>query len=191
MTSPRRSSRLMVLALIGAVTTTIGTAAMSLALFTDTDNVGGNTFSTGTIVLTTSPTSALVTFSGMFPNDSVGPNALTVSNTGSGQLRYAMTSSSTDTDNKHLATQLNVTVKTEGTDCATFDGTTLYTGALSTALFGNPAAGDDTDDRTLNSGSSEVLCFKVDLPFSTGNAFQNATTTTTFTFASEQTASNP
>jgi hypothetical protein len=164
---------------------------MSLALFTDSDSVGANTFSTGTIVLTTSPTSALVTFSNMFPNDSVGPNELTVSNTGGGQLRYAMTSSSTDVDNKHLATQLVVTVKTEGTDCATFDGTTLYTGALSNAFFGDPTAGDDTDDRTLNSGSSEVLCFKVDLPFNTGNAFQNASTTATFTFASEQTASNP
>ena len=186
---PTRHPRLLALGLIGTIVTTIGGAAMSLAYFTDSDAVGANTFSTGTIVLSTSPTSALVTYSNMFPGDSV-TGTLAVSNTGTGDLRYAMTSSSTDTDSKHLAAQLTLVVKTEGTDCTTFDRTTVYTGTLGSAAFGNPASGADTDDRNLTAGSSENLCFKVSLASSTGNAYQNATTTTTFTFASEQTKNN-
>jgi predicted ribosomally synthesized peptide with SipW-like signal peptide len=190
MPNQRRSTRLMSLALIGAVVSAVGGAAMSLAYFTDSDAVGANTFTTGTISLTTSPTSALVTFSNMFPADSVTA-PLTLTNSGGGQLRYAMTSSSTDTDNKHLAAQLTLTVKTEGTDCATFDGSTVYSGTLAAATFGSVTNGNQAGDRTLNASASEVLCFKVSLDSSTGNAYQNATTTTTFTFVSEQTQTNP
>src|SRR3972149_8479991 len=53
-----------------------------LALFTDTASVPGNTFSTGTVDISTSPTSALVTFSNMAPGDAV-VNPVTVSNGGS------------------------------------------------------------------------------------------------------------
>jgi predicted ribosomally synthesized peptide with SipW-like signal peptide len=190
MPNQRRSSRLMFLALIGAVVTAIGGAAMSLAYFTDTDTVDANTFTTGTIVLTTSPTTALVTYSAMFPGDSVTA-ALTVSNTGSGDLRYAMTSASTNTDSKALKDQLTLVVKTQGTNCTTFDGTTVYTGTLASAAFGNTLSGSQTGDRPLSASTNEVLCFKVALDSGTGNAYQNATTTTTFTFVSEQTQSNP
>jgi hypothetical protein len=39
--------------------------------------------------------------------------------------------------------------------------------------------------------TSETLCFRVNLPLATGNGFQSATTTATFTFDAEQTANNP
>jgi hypothetical protein len=87
--------------------------------------------------------------------------------------------------------QLGLTIKTLGTSCATFDGTTLYSGALASAAFGNPSAGAQAGDRTLNAAASETLCFAANLPTSTGNAFQGATTSTTFTFSAEQTANNP
>ena len=80
------------------------------------------------------------------------------------------------------------------TPCDNFDGvSTLYNGVLgaSTAAFGNPAPGDQGADRVLNAGANETLCFRVTLPSGTGNAYQGATTTTTFTFDAEQTASNP
>ena len=38
-----------------------------LALFTDTASVGSNTFTTGTVDISTSPASAVVTFSAMAP----------------------------------------------------------------------------------------------------------------------------
>ena len=59
------------------------------------------------------------------------------------------------------------------------------------AGFGNPAAGAQAGDRTLAAAANETLCFRVTLPSGTGNAYQSATTTTTFTFDAEQTANNP
>jgi hypothetical protein len=45
-------------------------------------------------------------------------------------------------------------------------------------------------DRALAGGTSENLCFRATLPLTTGNTFQNASTSVTFTFAAEQTANN-
>ncbi|MDO8613371.1 MAG: hypothetical protein Q7R32_11200 [Dehalococcoidia bacterium] len=46
-------------------------------------------------------------------------------------------------------------------------------------------------DRALAAGASDVLCFLVSLPLSTGNGFQSLTTTPTFDFVAEQTKNNP
>lgn len=192
---PRKLGATVVILLAFAAFITVGT----LALFDDTATVGSNTFTTGTVDISTSPTSALVSFSNMAPGDTV-TNPLTVTNAGTLQLRYAVTSSATNTDGKGLKDQLVLTVKTvdvttPATPCDDFDGTQLYTGDLddgvSGHLVGDPATGAQSGDRTLNASSNETLCFRVDLPISTGNAFQNATTTATFTFAAEQTANNP
>ena len=67
----------------------------SFAVFTDTQNVPSNTFSTGTLDISTNPTSALVTFSAMAPGDQV-TNPITVTNGGTLQLRYAVTSTTTE-----------------------------------------------------------------------------------------------
>ena len=169
---------------------TVGAASFSLAIFTSTAAVGANAFTSGTIVLGTNPATALLTTGAMMPGDTVS-GSLVVSNTGTGQLRYAMTSSSTNTDTKGLMNQITLTVKTLGTSCAAFDGTTIYSGTLASAAFGNPAQGAQAGDRTVNAASSETLCFAANLPLATGNAFQGATTTATFTFNAEQTANNP
>jgi spore coat-associated protein N len=175
---------------IGLLTASVTAAALSLAIFTSTAAVTGNGFTTGTIVLSTNPATALLTAGSMVPGDTVA-GTLVVSNAGTAQLRYAMTSASTNADGKGLMNQLALTVKTLGTSCAAFDGATLYTGALSTAAFGNPAQGAQAGDRTLNAASSETLCFQANLPLATGDAFQGAATTATFTFSAEQTANNP
>lgn len=169
---------------------TVGAASFSLAIFTSTAAVGANAFTSGTIVLGTNPATALLTAGAMMPGDTVS-GSLVVSNTGTGQLRYAMTSSSTNADTKGLMNQVSLTVKTLGTSCAAFDGTTIYSGTLASAAFGNPAQGAQAGDRTVNAASSETLCFAANLPLATGNTFQGATTTTTFTFNAEQTANNP
>ena len=167
-----------------------------LALFTDTASVPGNTFSTGTVDISTAPSSALVTFSGMAPGDQV-TNPITVTNAGTLQLRYAATSTTTENT---LAAQLDLTIKSGVTTCSNagfgVDGSVVYaTGDLGSTtgvnVIGNPAQGSQAGDRTLNASANEVLCFNVGLPSSTGNAFQGLSTTATFAFQAEQTANNP
>ncbi len=167
-----------------------------IALFTDTASVPSNTFSTGTVDISTAPVSALVTFSNMAPGDQV-TNPITVSNAGTLALRYAVTSTTTE---NVLAAQLDLTIKSGVTTCTNggfgVDGTVVYaTGDLGSTtgvnVIGNPAQGAQAGDRPLAASANEVLCFNVSLPLSTGNSFQGLTTTATFAFQAEQTTNNP
>jgi hypothetical protein len=176
--------------LMGALTlVSVGATASSLALFTSQTTNTGNTFTAGTIVLGTSPATALLTASALMPGDTIN-GTLVVTNSGTGALRYAMSSSSTNADGKNLATQMTLDVKTVGTGCVNFDGTAVYTGSLNAAAFGSSATGAQAGDRALAAAASETLCFRASLPLATGNTFQGAATTTTFTFDAEQTANN-
>ncbi len=181
--------KLLGLGVLGLMATSLVTGALSLALFTDTAAVGANAFTAGTISISTSPTSAFLTLDPLMPGDTVNAS-LVVTNDGTAALRYAMTSASTDADSKGLRDQMGLVVKTSGTNCATFDGVTLYAGTLANAAFGDVTPGADANDRALAGGLGETLCFRATLDISTGNAFQGATTTTTFTFTGEQTANN-
>jgi hypothetical protein len=187
-TAPQVATRRRLLAGTVAVlaVVSLGAAAFSLAQFTDSKDAAG-TFSTGTIVLGVSPTTVF-TVSATFPGAS-GSQTVTVSNSGTGALRYALTTAATNVDGKGLATAVQLTVKT-GT-CPAAAGTQLYSGAVGSAAFGDPFQGPDTGDRNLAATASEDLCFAWSLPLSTGNGLQNAATTATFTFAAEQTANNP
>lgn len=199
---PRRRSRsrwvrrALMLGAVAVAAATFGTAGLfgsigaSLAYFSDQDTTTANSFSTATLDLAVSPSTALLTLANMQPGDSV-TGTLTVSNSGTTELRYAITSSATDPDLKGLRTVLQLTIKTVGTSCAVFDGTSLYSGSIASAAVGNPATGTQGGERTLANGASEQLCFRASLPGETGNAYQNAATVATFTFAAEQTANNP
>ena len=165
----------------------------TFAVFTDSETVGSTTFSTGSVDISTSPTTALVTFTDMAPGDEV-TSSITVTNDGSLELRYAVTSTTTE---DVLAAQLDLTIKTGVTTCTNAgfdtDGSVIYgPGDLGSAaginVIGNPAQGPDGGDRTLpaTGADNEDLCFNVELPSTTGNAFQGLTTTATFTFAAEQ-----
>ena len=183
--------------LFGTAVATVVTASTG-ALFTDSDSIGANTFSTGTIILDTSPTSALVSFSGMAPGD-LATSTLTVTNNGSLQLRYAVTSTTTEAT---LAAQLDTTIWDEAAEAVvdgvcdtTAPGVVLYGPAdlgntTGINVIGNPATGAQAGDRTLAASASDTLCFRVELPLSTGNAFQGLTTTASFGFESEQTKNN-
>lgn len=171
----------------------------TLAVFTDQQAVGSNTFTNSTISLGLSPTSTLVQFSGMLPGDTTTAPITVTNNAGSSALRYAVSSVATNTDAKGLKDQLVFTVKTvdvttPGVPCDNFDGTQIYTGDLdftSGKILGDATQGAQAGDRPLGVGSNEILCFRVNLPLSTGNTFKLATTTATFTFDAEQTANNP
>jgi hypothetical protein len=169
-------------------------ALTGMALFTSTATVANNTFTTGTLVLTATPSTAAITYSNMAPGDQVtAPIVLT--NGGTLDLRYAMTSSSTNADGKGLMNQLQLQIKSGVTTCTNAgfgaSGTQVYSGTLAAAAFGNPAQGQQPGDRTLAAGTNESLCFNASLPLTTDNTFQNATTTATFTFSAEQVANNP
>jgi hypothetical protein len=154
--------------------------------------VDGNTFSTGNVDIAVSPTTALVTMTNMAPGDEV-TNPLTVSNSGALQLRYAMTSTTTE---NVLAGQLVMTIKSGVIACtnAGFDvpgSTVVYQGSLGNTtganIFGDPATGAQAGDRVLNAGANEELCFNVTFPADSGGGFAGLTTTATFTFNAEQT----
>jgi spore coat-associated protein N len=170
-----------------------------LAIFTGTANNPDNEFTAGAVEISTSPASAFITYSSMAPGDKV-TQPLTVSNDGDLELRYAVTSLATDTDSKGLRSQLDLSIKSGVTTCtnAEFDtdGTLLYGpddlgDDPAIDVIGDPTQGDDSGDRTLAASGSEVLCFQVELPQGTGDAFQDATTTATFAFEAEQTVGNP
>ena len=172
---------------VGYLGVRVGT---SYAAFTESEQVTANTFSTGTIDLTTAPTSAVA------PGDQVTA-PLTVTNNGTLDLRYAVSSVTTE---DVLAAQLDLTVKVGVTTCTDagfgVDGTVLYgpgdLGLIAgVAIFGDPAQGAQAGDRTLTASANEVLCVNVLLPLSTGNASQGLSSTATFTFDAEQIANNP
>ena len=143
--------------------------------------------------ISTSPSSAIVSFSAMAPGDTVTA-PVTVSNAGSMQMRYAIRSTTTE---DFLAAQLDLTIKIGVTTCNnggfSFDGTSIYgagdagnTGGLN--LVGDPSQGAQAGDRTLDAATNEILCVQVSLPTSTGNSYQGLTTTATLEFLAEQTA---
>lgn len=179
-----------VLALAGGVFT-----ISSLALFTDAENVTGNTFTTGSVDLVATPATAVVTATAMVPGDQqTAP--LDVANSGTLELRYAVTSTTTE---DVLASELVLTIKSGVTTCDdanwTVDGAVLYTGILGasggTAIIGDVAQGAQAGDRVLAAGANEVLCVNVTLPLTAPDTVQGLTSTATFAFAAEQTANNP
>ncbi|MCJ7668936.1 MAG: CalY family protein, partial [Dehalococcoidia bacterium] len=158
-----------------------------------------NVFTTGTVILGIDPATAMFTVSNMAPGD-IEYGGLEVTNNGSLELRYAMTTTADDTST--LDEQLDLTI-----DVVTASGndTIWYTaddvvgdaniygpdGVLASALFGNTTQGEQAGDRTLASSVSEKLRFKVTLPLGTGDSYQNTTCTVAFIFDAEQTDNNP
>jgi hypothetical protein len=184
-------------AALGAAVVVACAATETLAIFRSARSVTANTFNSGSVVITTGPTTALLAVSGMMPGDSV-TKALQVTN-GGVPMRYAISSTATNPDTKGLKDQLALTIKavdvtTPATPCDNFDGATLYSGDLDSAsgkLIGDIAQGNQAGDRTLAAGTSEYLCFRVALPIGASSTYMLTTTTATFTFGAEQTANNP
>ena len=182
----QRRRRALVVVLLTSALATLGAGAMSLAVFTDSQATTG-AWTTGTIVLGVSPSTAF-SASNILPGAS-GSQDITVSNSGTGALRYALSTSATNTDSKGLAAQLTLTINA-GT-CASPGAVVYATGALGSAAFGSNAQGAQAGDRSLAAGANENLCFAWSFPLSSGNGFKNAATTATFTFDADQTSNNP
>jgi hypothetical protein len=181
----RKRRRALLVLLLSTSLATLGAGAMSLAIFTDSDASTGS-WTAGTIVLGVSPATTF-TATDIMPGDS-GSQTVTVANTGTGDLRYAMTVAATNADGQGLAAQLDLTI--EAGSCAS-PGATLYSGKLDVAALGDNTPGGDAGDRTVLGGASDDLCFTWGFPLASGNGFQAAATSATFTFDGEQTANNP
>lgn len=188
-------------ALIGGIAITVLGAYLSTgatAFFTANGVIGTNTFTAGSLDIALTPegpAATAISFANMVPGDSV-TQPVTVSNVGSVNFRYAMTSIATNPDGRALKDQLVFTIKTAdgGGGCSSFTGVTIYTGDLDSTtgkIIGDPATGAQPGDRIIDSPLAEVLCFRGTLPTTAGNLYQSATTTATFTFDAEQVANNP
>jgi predicted ribosomally synthesized peptide with SipW-like signal peptide len=181
--------------LILGIAATAAIALLVSAVFTDTATVDDNTFTTGEVDISVSPATAAIGMTGMAPGDQVTA-PLTVTNDGTIELRYAVTSTTTE---DVLAAELDLTIKSDVTTCdnANFDatGTVLYGPAdlgstTGINVIGDPAQGAQAGDRTLAAAADEVLCFQVELPVD-ATAGGGLTTTATFDFIAEQTTNNP
>jgi hypothetical protein len=190
----------------------LATATIALgvtgALFTDTDTIANNSFATGSVTLGTTAANLPFSVTDMAPGDTEGAYDVDVSNDGSLEHRYAITSTTTEDT---LAGQLDIWVWAESAEDDSVLGTNntcdatpgggnvsafLYQqGVLgstgTTNVVGDPAQGSQTGDRVLAAGGSEVLCFYVELPDSTGNTYEGLSTAADFAFEAEQTANNP
>ncbi len=191
------NARLLRSVLVLSLTAATMAASFSGALFTDSDTVDVANITAGTIDLTTGATMDF-SLTNMAPGDTASVQQATITNSGSLQLRYSLTSTTTE---DVLAAELDLDVWLEtqeagsdGTCDNVTPGSYLYQGLVGsvagTLVLGNPAAGDDLGDRTLAAAASEVLCFDVSLPVGTGDTVQGVTTDVTFTFDSEQTVNN-
>jgi hypothetical protein len=183
----RRRRRRGIIALLGALSLmTLGAGSISLAQFTDSADATW-AFNTGSIDISTNPT-VFAAVNAMMPGD-VETQSLTVLNGGSGDLRYAMTTTATGALGAQL--ELQVREADAGGGCAAFAGAVVVGAtALDGAAFGNPAPTAHAGDRNLLAGASEELCFRVTLPLSTDDTFQNTSSDATFSFLAEQTANN-
>jgi hypothetical protein len=134
---------------------------------------------TSSIDLTTGGADATLSARGMLPGDAV-TSAITIANSGRQPMTYAMSLGLASASGAALAGALVLTIKTVGSSCADFDGTTLFDGPLDQAAFGSQANG-----RSLPAATAEILCFRAALPCDTGNALQGAATTVTLTFGAD------
>ncbi|MEE9284131.1 MAG: TasA family protein [Dehalococcoidia bacterium] len=174
-------------ATIAVLAVFVGLMSLSaLALFTDTASVPSNTFSTGTVDISTSSDGvALLTFSDMAPGDQVTA-PITVSNAGTLELRYAVTSTTTENT---LAAQLDLTIKSGVTTCTDagfgVDGTVLYASAdlgSTTGVNGIEVRVDWWLDSTL--GNNKM---RVELSWDGGTSWTAAKTDSTETTAEHTT----
>ena len=195
--SPQNSRRIVLG--IGALSVAFVSAAglASSALFTSQDSSSGNSFAAGTVVLNAGGGAKVFTVTNA--QEAPGTESygkVTIANQGSLGLRYAMTSTPSQTKGLADHLQLKVVATDAAAACdknAITGGTAIYDGALSGAAFGSIAAGAQTGDRALAANASEALCMQVTFPNGTAvvdNAFQGGTAGAAFTFDAEQTLNN-
>lgn len=191
MTTPkpaRRRSRLIAPLAITAAATAALSVVASGAWFTDTDQVGGNTFASGTVDISAGPVTTAFNVSGMVPGDVVY-RGIDVHNAGSLEMRYDANLTVNSGDATLASTLRREVRRTAGSAC---DATT-FGAASGSVLQGDTgySLGAVITDRTLAANAHDYLCVRVTLPTSATNTVAGKSiTNSTFTFAAEQTKNN-
>jgi|GEM_PF-5568405 len=168
----------------------LAAAAPSLAQLAADAATTGNLVRAGALSVLLHPVSPFGTIAGIVPGDTVS-GALRVENAGTTAVRYAFSTTTTTLAGQELGTQIQLVVKSEGSSCAAWDGTTLASGAFGLAAFGDPAPGAQAGDRTLAAGASETLCLRATLPDTTSRRFQHSSAATDLLVAAEQIPGGP
>lgn len=183
----QRSRKIKVVLALGTLSSAVW--ASTYATFTDSATAD-STFTAGSVDLViggdTSDAYAFTSLSSsnLKPGDVVYA-PLTVANPGTLGFTYSMTSSSTD-DGKALKNTLRLGAKLVANAGACDSGGVGYGASATTVMAEGAISSAAISSRSLAAGGSEVLCFKVELPSTAGDALQGATTTTTMTFAATQ-----
>jgi hypothetical protein len=176
----------------GAALVSATGATLSLALFTDSTTRAAS-FTTGTIHIGVTPVATIFSSGTLMPGDVI-TQAVDVENTGTAQMRYAISANATDADGKDLTGSITVEIQPVNTSCAAFDGTDFWNAPIpvaETALLGN-YLNHPNGGHTLAAGAFDHLCFRATFPKSiTDPNLEGAHTDMTFTFYAEQTANNP
>ena len=128
------------------------------------------------IDLTTGAQEATLSARDMVPGDAVTA-AVTVVNSSSQPMTYAMSSDLVSVGSAALAKSMVLTIKTIGSSCTEFDGTTLFEGPVSEATFGH-----DGEGRRLAAATADILCFRASLPIDADDELQGATSTVALVF---------
>lgn len=164
--------------------------AGTYATFTDS-GTADSTFTAGTVDLLISGETddayafTSIEMSNMKPGD-VKYAPLTIANAGTLGFSYSMATSATNADTKALRDQLTLGVK-KVVDAATCDSAGVgYAASLDTMTASGALSAGAIASRTVAAGANEVACFRVELPSTSGDTFQAATTTATFTFSATQ-----
>lgn len=178
-----------IILIIGALVAVAGMFAAAYALYTASTTISGNTVSTGTIDLSTSPATALIVEPAFMPGDS-HPYDLTLNNTGSADLRVSAITNSNE-DVLSAALSLTVNAGTCASAGAHISGPEPFGSTTQNdVLFGDPTAGQQPGDQVIVAGASESLCVHLSLPIDT-TVGQGVTSNAVFTFQSEQVSNNP
>ncbi|HEX2194840.1 MAG TPA: hypothetical protein VHK63_07815 [Candidatus Limnocylindria bacterium] len=186
----RRRRRLLILFMIGvSALPSVTTSYISISLFTEHALLESDAWAPTPVDVQAEP-AMLMRVDGMLPGDE-HHGQLTVANGGPDALRYALTSTSDDSDGRGLSAALRASVRAEGTSCEAFDGALLYDGPLVGAGFGDPVAGAQAGDRLLPGGHQETICVRVVLPLEAGNRYQRSRTSTTFGVLAEHAVAAP
>lgn len=164
--------------------------AGTFATFTDS-GTASSTFTAGTVDLLVGAEAddayafTSIQMSNMKPGD-VKYAPLAIANNGTLDFTYTMATTATNADSKGLAAQLTLGVKTVVNAAACDSAGVGYAASLDTMTASGPLSAGAIASRSLSAGSSEVACFRVELPAASGDTFQGATTTATFTFSATQ-----
>jgi hypothetical protein len=187
------SKKIRVVAALGSLSAAVW--AGTFATFTD-DAASSSTFTAGTVDLELADDAddsyafTSIEMSNMKPGD-VKYAPLKVENAGTLAYLLDMSVSATNGDAKNLRDQLVAGAQVVANAAACDSAGAGYAAAaavpvVNTVFAEGSLATRAVDDRAMAAGASQVWCFKVELPSSSGNAFQAATTTATLNFTATQ-----